>query len=226
MIPIQSKFITLTGAMLTGLCLLTVLKVLSQPLKPKISESILPDRLTVSSWTLEESGVQPTLPSAASYDQVLQARFYQFSRGTQRIKLQIGYFVNTNGDVVVLQDRLIPERNGMKPSQVKIDWENASTSGVGHYLVGHTAPGNHLFLTCMNSQGENTATREQFTDNRISYDFNLAQVGQWVLGRSQLLDKRCLWGRLSLSNASPNTDVSSLLKHIWIELQPQLIDIL
>lgn len=79
-------------------------------------------------------------------------------------------------------------------------------------LQPHQLPGQGFYIkfnqnqrqylsSCINPQGEPTANSRQFLANRNLYDFNLKQIASYVLGLSDLRDKRCLWVVLSIPQA-------------------------
>ena len=205
---------------------MAVLKVWTQPLIAEPTESIFPDAIALSSWKLKDTSVEEPAPVDVTYDQLLQGQSYQFAQANRKLKVQLGYFFNTNGDVVVLQKRLASLSPSPEETEEKMKWTPHQDPSFGAYLTGRTAEGEDVLLTCINPKGNNTTNGKQFSANRVKFDLNPMQAFRWFIGGSQLLDKRCLWGRMSLSQQSSQDDSSKILKKLWLEVQPQISDIL
>ena len=186
--------------------------------------SLLPDTIQLKDWRMTQTSIETSIADDVSYDQLLLGKAYKYTNQDKQFKLQLGYFFNTNGDVLALRDRLASFQK--QSENTNIEWEELSQDTTGSYLLAHSTTGTTLLLTCINADGRNTVNREQFSDNRLKHDISLTQVFQWLIGRSQFLDKRCLWTHLSLEGVESKETARQEAEKILIELQPRLSQIL
>ena len=223
---LTKKITTSFGIPCIIICCFATIKVLRQPLTPKLNRSKIPNQIALSDWTQVQTKPIAPKKNEASYNRLLESHSFRFIRGSHQLSLQLGYFLNTNGDVVTLQQHLTPKNTTSEKATVPIKWVNLSHKDFGDYLVGQSQKKEDVLLTCINPKGLNTTSQEGFTHNRLRNDLNVSHFIQWFLGRSQILDKRCLLGRLSLQNESSRENTAQDLQAIWLEIQPQLQGVL
>ncbi|MEM9136140.1 MAG: hypothetical protein AAGB01_02145 [Cyanobacteria bacterium P01_F01_bin.42] len=217
---VKSNLANAAGGLLIVACLLSTARVISRPRLPEISDSRLPESLSIVGWTSSSSTVDQPPPPEIGYDQLVEQRRYTLGREDDTLTIHLGHFLNTGGSAISLSKQL---------SHFNVDetvtW-NQSTTSVGQVIIGQTDGRNRFLLTCINPSGRNTVYSEQFMQNRIANDLSVAQAVRWFLGRSQFPDKRCLLGGLTISEDTERVDIARELELIWLEIQPQLAGVL
>ncbi|MBI4783120.1 MAG: cyanoexosortase A system-associated protein [Oscillatoriophycideae cyanobacterium NC_groundwater_1537_Pr4_S-0.65um_50_18] len=183
---------------------------------------VFPETLPVSGWQLVQS--QPLRDRRADspqYDWVVSGRHYFYQRSElqqsklqrpelqqkQGLEIEVRYVVNTDGNISQFMKEQKAIALDTTYAQIKTDLGTYSRF-IGDHQV-------HL-TSCIDSEGSSTVTTEQFFQNRYLYARKLDRLIAWSLGRNDLLDKRCLWIALSLSDPHQNSDqMAAALETLW-----------
>ncbi|MEM9535610.1 MAG: cyanoexosortase A system-associated protein [Cyanobacteria bacterium P01_E01_bin.45] len=129
-------------------------------------------------------------------------------RVPMELTIEMRYFSDSNGDA----KSFIHEISGDVQSVLQY------RDGVGSY--GVYADGDRAYVTaCINSAGGSTVLSDDFRGNRYRYDFRLARIWNWALGRSGIQDRRCLWTHLEIDYDSSATSelATDLVEFAWLD---------
>ncbi|MCM1981602.1 hypothetical protein [Lyngbya confervoides] len=214
-------------SLLTVGCFAATVRVLTFPAPALLhSSALLPDALRLASWSRQGGAPLPRVEAKENYDVVIQGRQYHFQRGSTQLTLQVRYLINTDANLAALSRKLELDEGDRLGSQPLEQVQHHPQ--LGWYRRVLQTPEKIVLDTCLNPQGPNTVTPQQFLNNRLVHDLNLPQIGRWLIGTHQALDKRCLWSRLLVRSTSP--DGASLpapdqLIPLWETLNAQIHEV-
>lgn len=172
-----------------------------------------PAAVPLPEWQMLES---TPLPMPTEGSELKAAKRYTYQQNRWILAIEMRYLVDMEGKVSEfgkLED-WIKKFSTQEPSTVKLSVAN--TDGVGFYGFSQ-AEGRAYLNTCINSRGGSTATADQFMKNRNTYDLRWQRIFPWLLGQSELRDRRCLWTQMSvpLDRTTPETAYKTL-ETAWI----------
>ena len=182
--------------------------------KSKTTVFIFPTTVPLSEWQFEKS--QPLTHPIAKDPNYLSGRYYQYVQNNLTLDIEMGYIVNTKGDV----SSFIQNYSSMPPSPGKFSLVLRQQSGTGFYNL-FTYQQRAYLSSCINSRGGSTATDLQFRQNRYTYDTIYSmrfkeRLLPWLQGRVSIRDMRCLWAHLSTPlNNSSTEDAYQTLEKAW-----------
>ncbi len=201
--PIRISILTLIFGM--GLLAMGRIILFSNLEKPKVSDSIFPDKIPLAQWRLSEtlSLKNPT----DKHQELIPKKGYRFISNGVPLDIEMRYLENLN---VADVSSFISTYTPIKSSAIMRQRE-----GIGYYGLG--VDNKRAYLSaCINPRGGSTFTHAQFRDNRYHQDVRLERLLPVLQGQEPLLDKRCLWAHLSipLNNSSPET-AYKILEKAW-----------
>ena len=179
--------------------------------KNKVSTFVFPTAVPLPEWQLKKS--RPLAAAITNDPNYISGRHYQYIQNNLTLDIEMGYIVNTKGDVksFIQNYSFMP----LSPGQSSVLRQQL---GIGFYsLFAHHQRA--YLSTCINSRGGSTVTNTQFRRNRDIYDniYNLHfkdRLLPWLQGQVSIRDMRCLWTHLSipLKNSSPEGAYQTLEK--------------
>jgi cyanosortase A-associated protein len=184
-----------------------------------VSSYIFPDRIFLSSWQLITSkslNVPQDSSTSSRKEQIKSRKSYSYIKDNHKLDIEMQYIVGTRGDVYQYFYQY-----------TDISWQIVSRKyrtqnmkyqpGVGHYIL--FTYGDRAYLSsCINPNGENNVTQAQFSHNLNQIPWKSRILLDWLLGKSIIRDRRCLWTQLSLPlNKLEVSTAYQILKHNWID---------
>lgn len=194
--------IALGGSLLTlGFGLQTAL----QP-RPTVAEITLPETVPLTGWQLIQSS--PLLPEGSALLKPISSRVYQY-RNVQGGELEVqAYYLDANK--ADIEDFL--KNYTTLPSRPQISYQ----LNIGAIAL---IPAQHrMYLSaCINPQGPSTVTADQYLRAKLLSGKTFSWFKDWLWGRANLLDQRCLWSHLSVPLRSPsaNQEAQLVLQEAW-----------
>ncbi len=178
--------------------------------KSSVTPFAFPTAVPLPGWQLQNSSQRAAPIGDQTY---LSGRHYQYIQNDLTLDIEMGYVVNTKGDVnsFIQYYSSTPPPPGQSPVL-------RQQSGIGFYSLFAYQQRAYL-SSCINSRGGSTVTNLQFRQNRDMYDniYNMRfkdRLIPWLQGRGSIRDMRCLWTHLSipLKNSSPKAAYPTLEK--------------
>jgi cyanosortase A-associated protein len=186
--------------------LICIVKVLVNPVYDRRTEAaLLPGKPVIPlGWSLQHEEVLPSSELSERYNYSVAGRRYNLYSGEHQLLLELREIGNTTGDVKILQTKYT---------------ENSIGSA---FIVRHTNKGEYYFLeqsdrvelqTCLYHSRFSVAgdTFRKQAYHEIVRPYHLQN---WLLGRTSLLNDRCLWVRATIKPAIPMRQIESLLAEI------------
>jgi len=176
-----------------------------------IADYQLPTVISLPHWQLNNTTVQPLVPTVAredgeNHDQdgqtpiqgdfnfLLDQRSYLYQRGKDSLTLNLRYVINTFGDVKSYYGNVF---EGLPQIDDAIEIKEAD-----NYRLEFSNVDRQYVTACLNVEGKTTVSDAQFvTDFRQDYAKPLKLL-DWLLGKRLLQDRRCLWIELSTPKLS------------------------
>ena len=124
------------------------------------------------------------------------------------VEIDIRYASGTEGDLHIF----LKEMAAIDISEDDLRQKSSRNTPTGfHAIIEHQ---NRTYLTaCINPRGISTVTKDQFDDNASARASDRDVVVGWLLGQTDLRDRRCLWTLMS----TPSTpDASQKLEKVWV----------
>ena len=198
---------------LIGLCggaLLTFIKILFFPQSYRLQPLNFPATVPLPPWQQAPAIAlaKPTQPEADKLFSFINGQAYQYRQGQKVLTIEMRYFAPSVGDVKGL---ITYYRNAnVPPLTLK------QMPGMGYYALLTDKQRSHL-TACLTPKGGTVVTREQFFQTRYTSDLRLNRLLSWMVGRTPLLDNRCLWMDLSLpeNNISEQGSNYTVLQQVW-----------
>lgn len=128
------------------------------------------------------------------------------------LDLDIRYLFGTEGNILLF----LKELANLEIDEDKLR-QQVRKNDLGYYLVFEYQ--NRVYLTaCINPRGISTVTREQFDDNASKSATDRVVVIKWLLGQTDLRDRRCLWTVLStpFNTGGDRAIIDQKLEKVWI----------
>ncbi|GAB4534770.1 MAG: hypothetical protein Tsb0014_21190 [Pleurocapsa sp.] len=183
-----------------------------------VSSFIFPDRIFLSSWQLITSKSLSTSQdsrTSSREEQIESGKRYSYVKDDNQLDIEMQYIVGTRGDVYKYfrEYTNISLKSAAQKSQQKI---LKYQKEAGYYLLFNQ--GDRAYLSsCINPNGQNVVTHVQFSQNLNQNPWRSEIWLDWLLGKSIIRDRRCLWTQLSLP--LDNLEVSAayqILEQNWI----------
>jgi cyanosortase A-associated protein len=164
--------------------------------------------------TIPLAGWQPVdhYPLTSPEDKKLTpiaSQAYQYQGNGKTLTIEMRYLTATKGDVTQF-----------------MRWYSKIPDSVATEVHQQPGKGSYVFLTyqnkaylssCINPQGQSTATGRQYLQSKVISGINPKQLLGWLVAKDTLFDQRCLWSHLSLPVKSP-ADLEAthgLLRETW-----------
>jgi cyanosortase A-associated protein len=128
------------------------------------------------------------------------------------LDVDIRYLFGTSGNILLF----LKELANLEIDEDKLR-QQVRKNAIGYYLIFEYQ--NRAYLTaCINPRGISTATREQFDDNASKSASDREVIIKWLLGQTDLRDRRCLWTILStpFTASSDRAMIDQKLEKVWI----------
>lgn len=181
----------------------------------RVSSFIFPEQVSINNWQQTQNGSLPTkLPInlAQKSELIKSVKHYQYAQNDLTLDAKIFYIVNTRGNVNQLIETYTNiEPNNLKQQQVK------KQQDIGTYLLFHDRDRAYL-SSCLNASGTTTVTPQQFSENLNQVRLTPKLLGNWLLGKASIRDRRCLWLHLSIPLQSDINRTYAILENTWIDL--------
>ncbi len=199
---------------LLGGAALTLIKVVFYPNPSKVNPLSFPSEVPLANWQLDvtdnhsEKEIQLSQPEADKILGFVNGKVYQYRQGNQLLTIKMRYFAPTIGDVKAF----LTYYNKEVPNTLII----RDQEGIGSYGLFTQDQQAHL-TTCLTPRGGSIFKREQFLQVRYASDLRLDRLLPIAIGKTSLLDNRCLWMDISLSGTNQDSLPSSYptLEKIW-----------
>ncbi len=179
------------------------------------------------------SGNVPTLPSSPAlphweliaetpldrkpvdYLQYVTGKRYTYRSRDQLLNIDMHYLANTDGNVAALLPDFMSPPLAVATAPPRL----LQQPGGGFYSL--STDRKYAYLSaCINPRGGSTVTREQFAQNRKTYDLKVDRLLPWLLGRADLRDWRCLLTQLSIATDSSAPEATyPVLETAWFDWQ-------
>lgn len=198
---------------LLGGAALTLIKVVFYPNPNTIAPLAFPSDVPLPNWQRETvSSIKEAQLSQPEADKLLgfvNGKIYRYRQGNQLLTIKMRYFAPAIGDVkafLTYYNKKIPDTLIIREKD-----------GMGAYGLFSQDQQAHL-TTCLTPRGGSIFKREQFLQVRYSSDLRLDRLLPIAIGKTPLLDNRCLWINISLSETNTNRPSSYYpsLEKIWI----------
>ncbi|MEB3310456.1 MAG: cyanoexosortase A system-associated protein [Snowella sp.] len=211
--PLSQWRKVLLGLLLGGAAL-TLIKVVFYPNPNTVNPLPFPSEVPLVDWQLEKTSdaekvAQLSQPEADKLLSFVNGKIYQYRQGNQVLTVKMRYFAPSIGDVkafLTYYHKNVPDSLVIRNKE-----------GLGSYGLFSQDQQAHL-TTCLTPRGGSIFKREQFLQVRYSSDLRLERLLPIAIGKTSLLDNRCLWIDISLSgtdSSSPSSYYPTLEK-IWI----------
>ncbi|MDX2256378.1 MAG: cyanoexosortase A system-associated protein [Pseudanabaenaceae cyanobacterium bins.39] len=212
--PIQDKFrIALLGVLLTS-ALLILGKSLFDPNLGKPLPLEYPERIDLpSAQPLPLDLPAQIIDKKDFYNKpkYLSGHRYKYLVDGLSIDIDLRYAYRTNGDVFLFLKEF---------ANIEFDADKTrsliSKNSLGYYFTFEHQ--DRFYLTaCINPRGITTVTTEQFEENASQSALNQDVIIDWLLGRKDLRDRRCLWTLISTAKPTNGDaqDIKQKLEPVW-----------
>ena len=139
-------------------------------------------------------------------------RKYEYVLGKSPISLEISYISNARGDVASYLHKY--EEISLKALQ---DKQVSQLEGIGHHILFRDRDRVYL-SSCISPRSLSNIDRKQFSQYRYQNDLTLKVGWEWLLGKSSIRDRRCLWVHLSTPLVTNSQNAYSMLESTWKEI--------
>lgn len=171
-----------------------------------------PSVVPLPGWQLLEN--RPLTQTTTSPDKlsevVLARQKYRYRGNNQQLEIEMRYIANTTGEL----QGYFQNYTSIPPQNVQL-LQLRYQKETGFYSLFVYQERSHL-SACINPHGASTVTKDQFLANRYKYDFQLWHLLPWLLGKSSLPDRRCLWADLSVAINQGSAEATyPILEQAW-----------
>ena len=128
------------------------------------------------------------------------------------VSLEIRYLSNARGDVM----SYLHKYTEISPKTLQ-DKKISQLKGIGHHILFRDRDRAYL-SSCISPRSPSNVDREQFSRYRYQNDLTLEVGWEWLLGKSSIRDRRCLWVHLSTPLVTDSQNAYSLLESTWKEI--------
>jgi cyanosortase A-associated protein len=171
-----------------------------------------PDRVPLPTWN--SLGSQPLNDKNPQPPTLISSRVYEYRQQHISLTIQMYYTIEKGGNLIEFIKLYQPAQISSLTTGVS---ENRYQETTGFYTLFTTNNQAHL-VSCINPRGSSTITSQQFNTNRYKYDLELPRLFNWLMGRENLRDLRCLWTQLSIPMQQlPEKKAYTLLESAWVE---------
>ncbi|VEP12229.1 conserved hypothetical protein [Hyella patelloides LEGE 07179] len=149
------------------------------------------------------------LNSEKSQDVIQSANRYQYQENDTRLDIEVYYLTDTRGNV----ESLLVEQTKITPESLKT--QEIEQQDNGYYSIFSDRDRTYL-SSCLNPTGNSTVTQKQFSQNLDRRQLNLKLLGNWLLGKDSIRDRRCLWVTISIPNDNSSfLQPRGILEQVW-----------
>ncbi|NUN63982.1 cyanoexosortase A system-associated protein [Pseudanabaena biceps] len=143
----------------------------------------------------------------------LSGNRYKYLIDSLPMDIDLRYAVGTEGELRVF----LKELADIEISEDQILQKSVRKDPVGYHLIFDHQDRTYL-TACINPRGISTVTKEQFDDNASNQVMNRDVIIGWLLGQSDLRDRRCLWTLISTpsTSSSDRNTINQKLEKTWI----------
>lgn len=188
-----------------------------------VNDFIFPNQVSLTAWNqIYSNSVSAKLQITPQQKQdlIVSAKHYQYIQDNLTMDANISYVVNTRGNVNQLIETYTNiSQDILNQQQVK------KHNDIGFYLLFYDrdldspSKADRAYLSsCLNSQGTTTVTSQQFSESLNQVKITSSLLGNWLLGKESIRDRRCLWIHLSIPLQSEVSTTYSILENTWINL--------
>lgn len=128
------------------------------------------------------------------------------------ISLEINYISNARGDVV----SYLHKYTEISPKAIQ-KAKVSQLKGIGHHILIRDRDRAYL-SSCISPRSLSNVDRKQFSQYRYQNDLTLKVGWEWLLGKSSIRDRRCLWVHLSIPLVTNSQNAQTLLESTWKEI--------
>ena len=172
---------------------------------------VFPDEIPLPGWNFVSSQKNETkiLPTDEAKDIIQDGKDYKFTYKNRSLDIDIFYLSKTRGNIKqLLKEYFNVDEHTLKSIQIKQTNQN-------HYSLFVNQDRAYL-SACINPFGHSTVTQRQFSQNLNNRLLNLRLVGNWLLGRDSIRDRRCLWTIMSIPNHQETSqELNQTLEQTW-----------
>ncbi|WP_264324624.1 hypothetical protein [Romeriopsis navalis] len=180
----------------------------------------LPTSIAVSQWQFSHSEAILPINYPERYDRVLSGQRYYYtnaeanpqSAAAPQLTIELRDVTETESDIGLLQSKHL--NTDFTSTQAK-----DATAPKGIYRLFSDTSQSTKLHTCISPTGQLSVTAEQFQKQRYQEAINVHQISGWLLGRSNLLNDRCLWVRIRMN---PEPDDPAQLSKVLQDIQSQV----
>jgi cyanosortase A-associated protein len=195
-----------------SISLVTVYSLINQKVgNHSVSQFSFPTQIPLATW--EYIGNQKIniirYKLEKNQDKIQSASRYQYQENTNKLDIEMYYVTDTRGGVEKLllkQGKIASE--SLKKQEIK-------QQNNGYYSLFQDRDRTYL-SSCLNPTGNSTVTEKQFSENLDRRPLNPELIGNWLLGKTSIRDRRCLWVTISTpNNSSSFLDSKDILEQVW-----------
>ena len=172
---------------------------------------VFPSEISLPGWNLIAShSNEPEILTTNEVGKLMRSgKKYKFRHQNRNLDIDVYYLINTRGNIeFLLKNHFNIDEQILNKIQIKQTNQN--------YYSIFTSQDRTYLSACLNPFGYSTFTQKQFSRNLNSRSLSLRLVGNWLLGKDSIRDRRCLWTVMSLSNQNQNPqDLSKTLERTW-----------
>lgn len=145
-------------------------------------------------------------------EKIKSTQQYQYVRDGLETILEINYLVNTRGEV----ESYLQQYTNISSEAIK-NKTIAHTEAVGYYALLEDNDRAYL-SSCVSPRSLSNVTQKQFSHYRYQNDLKLQIGWEWLLGKSSIRDRRCLWVHLSTPLVADSQTAYQTLETTWQEV--------
>ena len=172
---------------------------------------VFPNKISLPEWNFTSGRLNEVKISPTEEVQELfkGGKKYKFRRQNKILDVDIYYLSNTRGNIEsLLKKHLNLGEQTINNIQIKRTNKN-------YYGLFKDRDRTYL-STCHNPFGYSTFTHKQFSQNLNSRSLNLQLIGNWLLGKDSIRDRRCLWTIMSIPNQQGTSqELNQTLERTW-----------
>lgn len=176
-----------------------------------VAEFKFPEQIPLPFW--EYTGYQKIKLDQSklieNQEDIQSANRYQYQESTTKLDIEMYYFTNTRGNVA----NFLLKHTNINPESLKKQTIKQQDNGY-YSLIQY---GDRTYLSsCLNPTGNSTVTEKQFSENLNRRPFNLKLLGNWLIGKESIRDRRCLWVTISIPHDNSSFLASNdTLEQVW-----------
>ncbi|MCM1984891.1 cyanoexosortase A system-associated protein [Lyngbya confervoides] len=160
-----------------------------------------PNQIQLSQWQALPS--QRLLTQDIGLSKYLGGRRYQYQKNGTSLLIELYHFTNSDGEVKQFLKNKISSPSPLIQHKKNTGYYGLFTDQKRAYLSA-----------CINPSGNSTLTKRQFKQNRNTYDPAMRLL-PWLLGKSNLIENRCMFVLLSTPLKQDSTIPYQILENVW-----------